>query len=311
MSKCRCSATGPATACICSSATARRSAATKKSSRRRHRLRSTKPCAPSSANGRWRWRARPNIENAGTVEFILDSAGNAFFLEMNTRLQVEHPVTEMVTGIDLVEWQLRIAARRGIAAAPGRDRTAWPRHRGAPLCRRSGARFPAANRADIAFFRRNDWVKWPPHRCRFCRGRRGWAALRCDDRQIRLAWADPRRRRGRTLRHAGRIARRRRRQQCRLPSLAVDLAGISSGPFDDADDRPMGRRRRHSAVATRAGACRFRPCGRSTGLGTGWNLVPQFRLRSRAHRPDLRRATADGGAGHRARQGAGGDSWRA
>ena len=110
ISKCRCSPTRTATRSICSSANARSSGAIRRSSRNRRRRSSRRRCAPRWARSRCAQRKAVNYVSAGTIEFLADADRNFYFLEMNTRIQVEHPVTELVTGIDLVRTQIEIAA---------------------------------------------------------------------------------------------------------------------------------------------------------------------------------------------------------
>jgi propionyl-CoA carboxylase alpha chain len=136
-------------------------------------------------------------DSAGTVEFVVGPGPSFYFLEMNTRLQVEHPVTEMITGIDLVEQMIRVAAGEPLRLHPGRREAQRLGGRSRIYAEDPYRNFlPSTGR--LVTYRPPQEGRWRAgrrHRAqrhRRLRGRRDLDLLRPDDRQARDPRADAR-----------------------------------------------------------------------------------------------------------------------
>ena len=130
-------------------------------------------------------------QNAGTVEFLMDEDGKLYFIEMNTRIQVEHPVTEFVTGIDLVKAQLLIAGGEKLSnILPPKLEITRPLHR-VPHQRRASGEVHALGRQNHRVQRARRQRR--PRRYRAVRRGRGAALLRLAHRQAHRARRRPRR----------------------------------------------------------------------------------------------------------------------
>ena len=184
--------------------------------------------------------------SAGTIEGLLTADGDYFFMEMNTRIQVEHTVTEMVTGIDLVREQVRIALGQPLSVTQDAGRAARPRDRVPDQRGGRVARVPADAGARHRLSRAGR--AGSPRRLRDRRGERGLGRLRPDDCE-----AD----------------RPRRRPRARAPADAARAGRVRDRGADHADRVPPGaavarvlRPRRNLPRARRVGRA-GRPGGRA------------------------------------------------